>query len=146
MAISYPVDVENTRWATWSISQAEIKKHNAKWPRADGGEIVDQSPDIVPLLEVDVPPPAYDEATHKIERGTPIVDVPANEHRHDWDIVELTQEELDEIAAEQEWTAEQIIAAAMYDELKNGVGTQLERLVRTEKVCAHLLKARYNLP
>ena len=112
-------------------------------------EIVGQDTDIVPLLEVDVPAPVadvdYDPATHRVERGVPVVDVPANQHVHGWDIILLTQEELDEIAAGEEWTQEQIIAAAMYDELKNGVGTQLERLVRTQKVCAHLLKARYNL-
>ena len=145
MAISYPVDVENTRWAVWSISEAALRNHNKPWPRSDGGEIVDMDPDLVPLLEVDVPAPAYDEATQRIERGTPIVDIPNNEHLHDWDIIQLTQEELDEIAAEEEWTQEQIIAKEQYDDLQAGVGTQLERLVRTEKVCAHLLKARYNI-
>ena len=144
MAITYPVPPD-TRWATWSISEAIIKQHNKPWPRADGGEIQGQDPDIVPLLEVDVPAPAYDAATQKIQRGTPVVDVPANEHRHDWDIIELTQEELDAIAAEEEWTQEQQAAKAQYDDLQNGVGTQLERLVRTEKVAAHLLKVVYDI-
>ena len=142
--ITYPVAPES-RWATWSISQAEILKHNKPWPRLDGQAIVGLDPDIVPLLEVDVAAPAYDSATHRIERGVPIVDVPANEHRHDWDIILLTQEELDEIAADDAWTQEQITAKAQYDDLQAGTGTQLERLVRTEKVCAHLLKARYNI-
>ena len=149
MAISYPVDVENTRWATWSISEAIIKKHNAKWPRSDGMEVVDQNPDIVALLEVDVAQPVdgvdYDSATHKIQRGTPIVDVPNNEHRHDWDIILLTQEELDAIAARDEWTQEQKTAQAQYDDLQNGVGTSAERVERTEKVCAHLLKVNYGI-
>ena len=144
MAISYPVP-EDSRWATWSISEALIKKHNAKWPRADGGPIVDQNPDIVPLLEVDVAAPEYDAATHRIERGTPVVDVPNNEHIHGWDIILLTQEELDQIAADEEWTQEQITAKAQYDDLQNSVGTNEERLVRTERVCAHLLKVVYNI-
>ena len=143
--ITYPVDVENTRWATWSVSLAEIKQHNKPWPRHDGMEIVGQDPDIVPLLEVDVAAPDYDSATHRIERGIPVVDVPNNEHIHGWDIILLTQEELDKIAADEEWTQEQITAKAQYDDLQASLGTNEERLVRTERVCAHLLKARYDI-
>ena len=146
--ITYPVPPES-RWATWSISEAIIKQHNKPWPRADGGEIVGQDPDIVPLLEVDVPAPVdgvdYDSATQKIQRGTPIVDVPANEHRHGWDIILLTQEELDQIVADEAWTQEQQTAKAQYDDLQNGVGTSAERIERVEKVAAHLLKVVYDI-
>jgi hypothetical protein len=143
MAISYPVP-EDSRWATWSISEAVIRKHNSKWPRTDGGPIVDQNPDIVGLLEVQLDIPAYDQATHKLVANV-TVDVPANQHIHGYDIVALTQEELDEIAADEEWTQEQITAKAQYDDLQNGVGTSAERVERTEKVCAHLLKVVYDI-
>ena len=133
MSISYPVDVENTRWATWRLSTAEIIKHARPWPRHDGGEIVDLDPDIVPLLEVREAQPAYDPATHKLQSVAPVVDVPGNTHTHGWTIVPLTQEELDEIA-------ERAQAVAVYQDLKDGTGTQLQRLVRTERVCAYLLK------
>ena len=120
-----------------------------KWRPNRFGEIVGQDPDIVPLLEVDVAQPVdgvdYDSATHRIERGTPIVDVPANEHRHDWDIILLTQEELDAIAEQEAWTQEQITAKAQYDDLQNGVGTSAERIERVEKVAAHLLKVTYGI-
>jgi hypothetical protein len=131
MSIDFPVDVENTRWATWSISEAIIKQHNKRWPRADGGPIVGQDPDIVGLLEVQLDPPAYDESTHKLV-ATQTVDVPANQHIHGYDVVLLTQEELDEIAADEEWTQEQQTAKAQYDDLQNGVGTSAERVERTE--------------
>ena len=57
----------------------------------------------------------------------------------------LTQEELDANAAQEEWTQEQETAKAQYDDLQNGVGTSAERLERTEKVAAHLLKVTYGL-
>ena len=131
--INYPVDVENTRWATWRISTAEIEKHNREWPRHDGGEIVNLSPDIVPLLEVREDRPAYDPATHRLQSVAGVVDVPNNTHTHGWQIVPLTAEELADIAEREQ-------AKAFYQDLKDGVGTQLERLVRTERVCAYLLK------
>ena len=141
--ITYPVPTDS-RWSTWSISEAEIKRHNKPWPRADGGEIVGQDPDIVPLLEVQADPPAYDNQTQKLV-AKQVVDVPNNEHIHGWDTILLTQEELDAIAADEEWTQEQQTAKAQYDDLIAGTGTQGERLVRTEKVCAHLLKVIYDI-
>lgn len=130
--INYPVD-PSSRWATWSISQAEIIKHNKPWPRADGGEIVGLDPDIVPLLEVDEAQPAYDPATHRLERNTPVVDVAGNRHVHGWNIVARSQEDLD---AE----AERELAKAQYQDLMDGTGTQIERLERVEKVAAYMLK------
>jgi hypothetical protein len=147
MSISYPVDVENTRWATWRISTAEIEKHNKPWPRHDGGEIVNLSPDIVPLLEVREDQPVYDPAIERVERADPVIDIPNNTHTHGWTVIPLTQEELDAIAqAEQDAAdaaAELEQAKAMYQDLQDGVGTQLQRLVRVERVDAYLLKALF---
>jgi hypothetical protein len=140
MAISYPVP-EDSRWSTWSISLAEIKKHNAKWPRHDGMQIVDQNPDIVPLLEVDVAEPAYDAATHRIERGVPVVDVPNNEHLHGWDIIELTQEELDARAERAADAVEDALWRSRYDvfDSVNATNTQVQKAI------AHLIKKVHNL-
>lgn len=139
--ITYPVSAES-RWAMWSISQAKIIKHNRPWPRADGAEITSLDADLVPLLEVQAVQPVsgvdYDPATHRLERSTPAVDVPNNIHLHGWTIVPRSQEDLDTEAEREQ-------AKAKYDDLKTGVGTQGERLVRVEKVAAHLLKVQYNL-
>jgi hypothetical protein len=139
--ITYPVAPES-RWATWSISQAEILKHNKPWPRHDGGPIVGQDPDIVPLLEIDVPPPAYDDQTHRIERGTPTVNVSENEHRHDWDIVLLTQEELDANAEDTANDVEDALWASRY-EVFNDVNATNQQI---QKAIAHLIKKVHNLP
>ena len=117
----------------WSISQETILKHNRAWPVADGSEIPNLDPDFVPLLEVNEDQPVYDPATHYLARTEPVVDVNANTHTHGWEILPRSQEDLDAEAEREQ-------AKAMYQDLKNGVGTQLERLVRTEKVCAYLLK------
>ena len=133
--INYPVDPQS-RWSIWSISGAEILKHNKPWPRADGEEIVGLDPDIIPLLEVESAQPVYDPATHYLSRTAPVVDVNANTHTHGWEILPRPQADIDADAEREQ-------AKAMYLDLKNGVGTQLERLVRTEKVCAYLLKNLY---
>ena len=136
--INYPVSPES-RWAMWSISQAEILKHNKPWPRRDGMEIVGLDPDMVPLLEVQSPQPAYDPATEKLERST-TVDVDANTHTHGWNIVALTQAELDAIAAQAANDAEREQAKAVYQDLMNSTGNSTQRIVRVERVCAYLLK------
>ena len=130
--INYPVDPQS-RWAIWSISEAKILKHNKPYPRADGGEIVGLDPDIVPLLEVNEDQPVYDPATHYLSRTTPVVDVNANTHTHGWEILPRDPQDIADDAEREQ-------AKAMYQLLQNGTGTQLERLVRTERVCAYLLK------
>ena len=139
--ITYPVDVANTRWAMWSISGAEIINHNRPWPRADGGEIEGMDADLVPLLEVDVAAPVYDSATHRIERGTPVVDVPNNEHIHGWDIILLTQEELDAIAEGAANAEEDALWASRYEVFNSVSATNAQ----IQQAIAHLIKKAHNL-
>jgi hypothetical protein len=131
--IDYPVDVENTRWATWSISLAAIKKHNREWPREDGGPVVDQSPDIIPLLEVQEAQPAFDPATEHLVASTPVVDIEANTHTHGWTVQPLSQEDLDAIAEREN-------ALAQYDDMLNGVGNSTQRIVRLEKMLSYVFR------
>ena len=130
--ITYPTD-PLSRWAMWSISQETILKHNRAWPVADGSEIPNLDPDFVPLLEVNEDQSVYDPATHYLNRTAAVVDVNANTHTHGWEILPRPQEDIDADAEREQ-------AKAMYQLLQNGTGTQLERLVRTERVCAYLLK------
>jgi hypothetical protein len=122
--IDYPVDVENTRWASWRISTSEIEKHNRPWPRHDGGEIVNLSPDIVPLLEVQATKPAFDPELQRLTRSDPVVDVEANTHTHGWTVEPLSQEDLDAIAEREN-------ALAQYDPMFNGEGTSAENVPPT---------------
>ena len=134
--ITYPVDVQNTRWALWSIGGADIIKHNMAWPRADGAEIVDLNPDLVPLLEVKGAQPAYDPAIERLQRSTPVVDVAGNTHTHGWEVVAIPQGELDD-------AAELVVVKALYLDLKNHVGTTGERATRLENVVARIMKDMY---
>ena len=136
--ITYPVAPES-RWATWSIAQAIILKHNKPWPRADGTEIVGLDPDIVPLLEVQEAQPVFDPATHYLTRSDGVVDVPANTHTHGWIIVPRTQEDLDAEAEREQ-------AQAQYALLKAHSGTAEERMVRMENVAAYNLKSLVGTP
>lgn len=136
MSISYPVDVANTRWSIVRISTQDIIKTNQKWPRDDGAEIVGLSADIAPLLIVNQAQPAYNPATQKLERAAGVIDIPNNTHTFGWNVVALSQAELDD-------KTELTTIKAAYTALKNGTGTQLERLVRVEQVLSRVLKDQY---
>jgi len=134
--ITYPVNVETTRWSAVRISDNVIVKHNQKWPRADGEQVVGLNPDIALLLEVEGAQPGYDPLTHRLVRSAPVIDIPANTHTHGWTTEALTQDEIDN-AAELE------VVRALYLDLKNHVGTQAERATRLENVVARIMKDMY---
>jgi len=136
--ITYPVNVETTRWSAVRISDNVIVKHNQKWPRADGGEIVGLNPDIALLLEVETAQPAYNAATQRLERDpVAVIDIPNNTHTHNWTIVAIPQSEIDD-------AAELAAVKALYLDLKNHVGTTVfERATRLENVVARIMKDMY---
>lgn len=80
MAIAYPVDVVNTRWAVIQVSTGEIVGRNKVWPVSDGSEIPGLDPDFVYLMQVKATPPDYDSRVYTLN-GTETVDVPNNELR-----------------------------------------------------------------
>jgi len=87
---------------------------------------------IVPVAN-----PAFDPATEKLH-GYDYVVYP-EEVTATRKVVALSQGELDGLAEQ----AERDIAKTFYQDLKDGTGTQLERLVRVERVLARLLKDAY---
>jgi hypothetical protein len=91
--ITYPVDVENTRWAVLKLSTGEIISRNQTWPRADGGEISGLDPDYVYLLHVEDTRPDYDSRIYSLV-GTETVDADANEIRKTWETVKRPDEEI----------------------------------------------------
>lgn len=101
MAISYPVDVVNTRWAVLQLSSGEIIARNKVWPVADGSEIVGLDPDYVYLLHVNATPPDYDSRLFTLQ-GTETVDAADNELRLNWSTVARPVEERTEAAKNEE--------------------------------------------
>lgn len=145
MAISYPIDVENTRWAVYNTDTSTILRRSMKWPRADGQEIVGAPANIVPLLEVTAPKPApSDPATLKVIADDPVVDVPGNTLTQAWQEVAMSQEEQDIYAEAQANAAELELVKSVYQALKNGTGTDAQRLTRVERVLAFLIKRDYS--
>ena len=75
MAISYPVDVENTKWAVYDTDTNAIISRNNRWPRADGGEIVGADERYVHLLQTSTERPGYDGRLYVLQSvETPDVD------------------------------------------------------------------------
>lgn len=64
--ITYPVDVDNTLWATLQLSTGEIISRNKRWPDSDGNPIVGQDPDHVMLLQIRDTPPPYDSRMYRL--------------------------------------------------------------------------------
>jgi hypothetical protein len=58
-----------------------------------------------------------------------------------WAAVPMSQEEIDSYNLRQTDNAELVILRAVYNDLKNGVGTAAERLNRVERATAFLLRS-----
>ena len=67
MAITYPVDVENTLWAVWDSQLSAIIVRNKRWPRADGAEIANQDPRYIWLEQIENAQPEYDPRLYYLE-------------------------------------------------------------------------------
>ena len=94
MAINYPVDVYNTLWSVYDVSQGQIIRRKVRWPVITGTEIPQLDDNIVWLLESQESRPDFDVWTQKLEL-TEAVDVAGNSVARGWQVVELTQEEQD---------------------------------------------------
>jgi hypothetical protein len=137
--ITYPVSPES-RWAIYRLSSAAVVAKNKFWPRDDGMEVEKLDPDFVLLLHVQTAPPAFNPATHKVERAASLVDVTENTLTQAWSIVPLTAGELADIAAQATRTTDSTQIKAALTALKNGTGTQADRLARCEKALAYLIR------
>lgn len=140
MSIIYPVDVENTRWSVALISTGELDpdaKHAGKWLRTDGEEIVGLDADLVPLLEVQEAQPVFDPDIERLGRTAAVIDIPNNTHTHGWEIIPLTQDELDD-------AAEFALAKAAYLDLKAHSGSSAQRATLLENVVAYVIKDLYD--
>lgn len=94
MAITYPVDIENTSWSLYQISTASIVQTGRSYPRSDGAEVIE--PDYKFLLEVTENRPSIDYSTQKVIKTTTI-DLDEGTVTTGWDVVALTQEEIESL-------------------------------------------------
>ena len=113
MAITYPVDTANTKWAVLNTDTGEILARNKTWPTADGSEIVGLASNIVYLLHVTDAQPDYDSRLY-VMTSTEVVDAPNNQLRRTY-------------AAQKRPTEEQLTAA------ENVEVEQMRRHVKLEK-------------
>lgn len=90
-----------------------------------------------------LPDPAFDPATQKLEGWGYVLFPEYVEAQRD--VVQMTQQEQDDYAEAQDAEQERQLALSYYNDLRNGVGTNLERLVRLERVAARLIKDNYEL-
>lgn len=78
--ITYPVDVENTRWALYDMSTGEVLHRQQVWPRADGMPVEGMATNLVYLLHIDDAIPQYDQRVFVLH-STETIDPPENEIR-----------------------------------------------------------------
>ena len=108
-------------------------------------ETVNEFGDLIQLKRVENnTQPAFKSATQKLNRISTDDDV-AFTRTFTWEVVSLTQPELDAIAEQtaSEATRQQI--KAVYTALRNGTGTATERIVRIERAVAWLLRNEVKL-
>ena len=83
MAITYPVPADS-RWAVYSVAQAQVLLRDQPWPRRDGGEIVGADPNLVMLRHVDPSVPEYDPALYTAAQEEERIDTNANTVTRSW--------------------------------------------------------------
>ena len=121
--------------ARYALIESELVVETREMPsNFDPAEVAHKFDWRIVVLQ---PDPPFDPATEKL-KGYDFVVNPADVEAT-LKVVALTQAELDELAEQ----AERDIAKSMYQDLKDGTGTQLERLERCEQVTARLLKDIY---
>lgn len=134
--------------ASVAFSQEVSVRGTATYGRTDTQEIVtvitvNGAPDpatagvanLVPLIKV--AQPVYNKATHK---ATPRLEWFPDRVERQWDVVALSQAELDAIQAEAADKAERQAVKALIADIKAGIGTNAERINRLEKAVRRLLK------
>lgn len=78
MAIEYPVDYDNTRWATYQVSTGEIISRNKQWPGgSEGLPLVGDDGTHIMLLHVNDAIPSYDSRMYTLD-STEGIDTDAN--------------------------------------------------------------------
>lgn len=83
--------------------------------------------------------PAFNAATHKLQR-TSVDDDVAFTRTFIWQAVALTQQEINANTQAATDAATLVTIRNVYNDLRNGVGTAAERLVRIERAVAWLLR------
>lgn len=92
MAISYPVDVANTKWTVYQVSTSSVIARNKTWPVADGSAIPGLDPDFVYLLQSEDAKPDVDARLYYLEASdTP--DIPNNTITRAWVAKKRAEEE-----------------------------------------------------
>lgn len=75
-AITYPVDVANTKWAVYDTEENKIIGRNKEWPVADGGPIPGHDDRYVYLLQTKAARPGYDPRLYVLQ-SVEQADIPA---------------------------------------------------------------------
>lgn len=112
MPLTYPVDLSkrytifNTDTMSPHVDGLGKQFVNIKWPTPDGFLPSNLNPKIKILLHVVATQPVagvdYDPNTQKIERQPPVADLVAETYTYNWNIVNLTQNEIDRIIDDQD--------------------------------------------
>ena len=123
-----------TLYNTQTNQRGDIRPH----PYTVDGKQAQLPPHLIAMEVIDDPEPSVP----RTKRTVPvvIVDVPAKKYRHGWEVVDLSAEEMAERDAEDAATTERQQIRAVIQDLKDGTGTQLQRLVRCERVPVRLIK------
>lgn len=100
MAITYPVDVQNTWWHYYNTDTGELGPRR-RWLHKYGRE-VSLDPNIIPLLVVEGAKPAVDELTHKIVVDSAVVDLAANTYTLTYASQRKTDEEVEQAIVSRE--------------------------------------------
>ena len=105
--IAYPVDTEETKgkWMLLDTNTDQMVRlgQTGNWPNGDGSEIVGLDSNLIPLLKVRDEQPSPSGPLNRVV-GTPTVDIPNNEIRTTWAIIDRDLAEKLEVLDNLEFT------------------------------------------
>jgi hypothetical protein len=139
MARTFPVDL-TAKYRPYNTATATFEGPPKAWPRVDGGEIIGSDPDVELLEILPGTKQAFDDATERLSRIAPVVDLTELTATRTWEIVALTAPQIAARASEADALAERVAALAEVGALTNGVGNVSDRLDRIERAVSRLVR------
>lgn len=82
-------------YTLYNTDTDSVEATGRPWPTADGSIPVDLPSNLVFLEEIRTDKPEYDDATQKVETADTVYDTVNKTATVGWDIIDLTQEEID---------------------------------------------------
>lgn len=140
--ISYPVQ-PGSRFVVYDTETGDVTRLK-KWPQIDGMPPVGVPANLRFLEIKNAPRPAFDAATQNLEL-TWVIDLPNEEYRREFAVYDLQGAELEAAQRQARFNGDRQSAAGVLQAMKDGTGTNAQRIRRVEQVLARVARHAFQI-